>query len=263
MEERIKATLKALKARRMRAWSVGDCEEARDFILNLIPKDATVGVGDSSTVRQIGIIKALEKRGTKVINGFDPELPARYGEKHLETVFRLTIEATLGDVFLTGTNAVTQDGRLLNIDAAGNRVAGMIWGHPQVILVVGKNKIVRDLDEAFHRVKNVIAPEHVRRRGSFKPPCRVTGKCEECIGKSRVCNVTTIIEGAPLFSEINVVIVNKDLGLGWDPSWPQEKIDKIGEEHEKFMCTMPENAFVGMNKAMLWHAVKPYIRSKI
>lgn len=262
MEERIKKTLKALKARNMRAWSVNDSEEARDLILDLIPHDAIVCVGDSSTVRQIAITKELERRGTKVINGFDPEMPARHSEKHLEVMFRMTIEATLGDVFLTGTNAVTQDGRLLNVDAAGNRVAGMIWGHPQVILVVGKNKIVRDLDEAFHRIKNVIAPEHIRRRGGLKPPCRVTGKCEGCIGKNRVCNVTTIIEGAPLFTEINVVVVNKDLGLGWDPSWPKEKIAEIGENHEEFMCTIPENAFVGMNKERLWDTVKPYIRSK-
>ncbi len=262
MEERIKTTLKALKARNMRAWCVGDREEARDHILNLIPDDAVVCVGDSSTVRQTGVIKELERRGTKVINGFDPDMPARDSERHVEVIFRLTIEAALGDVFLTGTNAVTEDGRLLNVDAAGNRVAGMVWGHPRAILVLGKNKIVRDLDEAFHRVKNVIAPEHIRRRGSLRPPCRVTGKCEDCTGRSRVCNVTTIIEGSPLFTEINVVIVDEDLGLGWDPSWPKEKIARIGEDHERFMCTIPEKAFAGMNKEMLWESVKPYIRSK-
>jgi hypothetical protein len=262
MEERTRKTLKALKARNMRAWSVADAEEARDLIMNLIPNHATVCVGDSSSVRQVGITKELELRGNKVINAFDPEMLARHAANQLEVMFRLTIEASLGDVFLTGANAVTEDGRILNVDAAGNRVAGMIWGHPQVILVVGKNKVVRDLDEAFDRVKNVIAPEHIRRRGSFKTPCGVTGKCEDCTGRNRVCNVTAIIEGAPLFSEINVVLVNKDLGLGWDPCWSRERIAKIGDHHEKFMCGVPEEAFVGTTKESLWKSVKPFMKSK-
>lgn len=115
----------------------------------------------------------------------------------------------------------------------------MAWGHPRVIIAVGKNKIVKDLDEAFQRVKNVIVPEHTRKRGASGPPCSTKGKCYDCIGRKRVCNVMTIMEGSPALTELNVVIVDEDLGLGWDPSWPEERIHKILENHRKFIWSVP------------------------
>ena len=150
-------------------------------------------------------------------------------------------EATVCDVFLTGTNAITQDGRLVNVDATGNRVAGMVWGHPTSIIVVGRNKIVRDLDEAFHRIRNIIAPNHLRIRATElggrkrNTPCMVTGECSDCKSIDRICNVFSIIEGKPSQTEIIVVILNQDVGLGWDPSWPQDRIEKIIENYKKFV----------------------------
>ncbi|MFC1534529.1 LUD domain-containing protein, partial [Thermodesulfobacteriota bacterium] len=156
----------------------------------------------------------------------------------------------------TGTNALTQDGRLLNIDGVGNRVSGMIWGHPIVILAVGKNKIVKDLDEAFYRLRHVTAPEHVSRRGASGAPCTIKGECRDCMGDDRVCNVTTIMEGAPLFSEVNVVIVNEDLGLGWDRSWGKDRIDEISDRHNRLMWSMPEEAIRALTREELWESVK-------
>ncbi len=148
------------------------------------------------------------------------------------------LEATLCDVFLTGSNSLTEDGRLLNVDGAGNRVAGMFWGHPTSVLVVGRNKIVKDLDEALDRVKNVIAPEHLRRKGA-PTPCSKSGRCHDCLGPAKVCAVTTIIERKPPHTDIHVVIVNEDLGLGWDRSWPEDRIKKIVARHEEFMAMCP------------------------
>jgi hypothetical protein len=165
------------------------------------------------------------------------------------------VKAIICDFFLTGTNAVTQDGRILNIDGVGNRVAGMFWGHPQVILVVGKNKIVKNLDEAFRRVKNVIAPEHLKRREA-PSPCAVTGRCVDCIGRNRVCAVTTIIESKPHFTEINVMIVNEDLGLGWDRSWPKKRINRIAAKHERFMWTIPKPVRETLNFKDIWKTVR-------
>jgi hypothetical protein len=255
MEENIQKTLKSLQARGMKGWFANDCREARRRMLNIISKDATVGVGDSSTVRQIGIIQSLRKRGTRVINPFDPGKKIKDDATHLQFVFKPVIEATQCDVYLTGTNAVTQDGRILNIDGVGNRVAGMFWGHPQVILVVGKNKIVKNLDEAFHRVKNVIAPEHLKRRKALSP-CTVTGRCHDCIGPHRICAVTTIIESKPLFTEINVIIVNEDLGLGWERSWPKRRINRIAERHEKFMWSLPEPVIKTLKIKDSWKNLK-------
>jgi hypothetical protein len=262
MEQAIEKTLKSLEARNLRPWFAKDCEEARNVILDLIPRDAAVGVGDSSSVRQIGVIEELEKRGARVFDPFALGKPITDSQTYVEFLFRPMIEATLSDTFLTGINAITQDGRLLSIDGAGNRVAGMAWGHPQVVLAVGKNKIVEDLDAAFDRLKNVIVPEHVRRRGISGPPCGVTGKCHDCVGRTRICAITTLIEGKPLFSEINVIIVDEDLGLGWSPSWSQGRIDKIAANHERFMWTLPWELGKALDTKDLWEGVKAHLRSK-
>jgi len=255
MEEEIKKTLKSLGARNLKPYFAENCKEARDLMLNLIPRNATVGLGDSSTIRQIGIIQSLKKRGTRVINPFDPGKKIRDDATHLKFVFKPVVEATMCDVYLTGTNALTRDGRLLNIDGVGNRVAGMFWGHPQVILVVGRNKIVKNLDVAFRRVKNVIAPEHLKRRRA-QSPCTVTGRCHDCIGRNRICAVTTIIESKPLFTEINVIIVNEDLGLGWERSWPKRRINRIAERHEKFMWSLPEPVIKTLRIKDAWKNLK-------
>ncbi|MCJ7748884.1 MAG: lactate utilization protein, partial [Desulfobacterales bacterium] len=164
----------------------------------------------------------------------DPKEASKYTE-------RVTKEATLSDVFLTGTNALTQDGRLVNVDGNGNRVAGMFWGHPISIIVVGKNKIVRDLDEAFHRIRNTIAPNHAyirtaaSRGRKLKIPCAETGECRDCRSSDRVCNIFTILEGKPFHTDLNVIIVDEDLGLGWDASWPKSRIKQIIDNHKKFL----------------------------
>jgi hypothetical protein len=123
------------------------------------------------------------------------------------------------------------------VDAVGNRVAGMFWGHPISIIVVGRNKIVKDLEEALTRIRMIIAPNHVRIRSvelggrKSKTPCAVTGECSDCRATDRICNVFAIIENKPLFTDLNVVIVNEDLGLSWDPSWPKYRIIKIVENN--------------------------------
>ncbi len=117
----------------------------------------------------------------------------------------------------------------------------MFWGHPLSIVVVGRNKIVRNLDEAFDRIKNVIAPTHFHiRSGEMggrkrETPCVATGRCTDCRSRDRGCNVYTIIEGRPAGTDLHVIIVNQDLGLGWDPSWPQERTETIREEYKKFV----------------------------
>jgi hypothetical protein len=257
MNQEIKQTMKYLKARNFIAYYAENGDQARDTVLTLIPKDMSVGIGDSSSVRQTGVIKALMKRGTPVINPFDPEKPIDDYVNLSKYVFRASLEASYCDVFLTGTNAVTLDGRLVNIDAVGNRVVGMIWGHPMVILIIGKNKIVKDLDAALYRLKHVTAPEHVRRRGAASP-CTKKGECQDCLGKTRICNVTTIIEGATFFCKTHVIIVDEDLGLGWDQSWPQGRIDKISDRHNSVMWSMPDEAVKVLTSEELWESVKEY-----
>jgi hypothetical protein len=233
--------LSSLRARHINGVFAEDYEEANQKILALIPLDATVGIGDSTSMRQLGILKSLRERGTRIFNPFDTEREEMDIQEYIQGRARIMKEATLSDVFLTGTNAITQDGRLVNVDASGNRVAGMFWGHSISILVVGRNKIVSDLDEAFHRIRNIIAPSHFRiRTGELggrkrETPCVATGKCNDCRAVDRGCNIFTIIEGKPARTALHVILVNQDLGLGWDPSWPQERIQKIIAHYRKFV----------------------------
>jgi hypothetical protein len=247
MDAQIEHVLASLRLRHINGIWAENSEAARLLILDLIPRDALVGIGDSTTIRQIGIPQMLKERGTKVLDGFDPNLV-----KIIPTDFHgrrdmILKQATVSDAFLTGTNALTQDGRLVNVDSSGNRVAGMFWGHPISVVVVGRNKIVRDIDEAFHRIRNVVAPSHIQIRSAElggemrNTPCVVTGECSDCRATDRACNIFTIIEGKPRRTELNVVVVNEDLGLGWDPDWPQDRIIKILENYKKFVCVPPRN----------------------
>lgn len=241
MDAQIEEILSSLHSRHINGIFAENSEEACRKILDLIPKDATVGIGDSATIIQLGILKTLNERGTRILNPFElmkSQINLNDARQRLQRTMK---EATTSEVFLTGTNAITLDGRLISVDAAGNRVAGMFWGHPISIIAVGKNKIVRDLEEAFQRVRNIIAPHHIRIRSvelggrKFKTPCTETGECSDCRAAERACNIFTIIEGRPFFTNINVVVINEDLGLGWDPSWPQDRIMRILENYKKFV----------------------------
>ena len=241
MDMQIEECLASLRSRHMNGIFAENSEVACRKILDLIPQNAVVGIGDSTAVKQIGIVRALVERGTKVLDPFeskDSQIDPKAAYKYTE---RVTKEATLSDVFLTGTNALTQDGRLVNVDGNGNRVAGMFWGHPISIIVVGKNKIVRDLDEAFHRIRNTIAPNHAyirtaaSRGRKLRIPCAETSECRDCRSSDRVCNIFTILEGKPFHTDLNVIIVDEDLGLGWDASWPKSRIKQIIDNHKKFL----------------------------
>ena len=226
----IEKALKNLRANNFDVHFAKGIEVAEKTILNLISRDALVGVGDSATVRQIGILKELEKRGTRILNPFSKELTTDPSNRELR--HRISKEIFMCDVLITGTNAITTDGKLVNIDAVGNRVAAMIFGPKKVIIVVGRNKIVKDLKEALYRIKNVIAPYHAKTK-DFGTPCVRTGKCSDCNSHCRICNVTTIIEKRPWRTDMRIVLIDEDLGLSWAEKWPTKRISKIKSNYEK------------------------------
>ena len=121
-------------------------------------------------------------------------------------------QALLTDLFFTGTNAVTEAGQLVNLDMIGNRVGALTFGPKWVVLLIGRNKIVADLDEAMFRIKNYVAPANSMRL-DYKNPCAKTSYCEECKGPGRICNSWTITEKSFPKGRIKVVLINEDLGL--------------------------------------------------
>ena len=230
MMAEVEKSLTSLKANNFDARFAQSGTAAKEIILGSILDNALVGAADSATIRQIGVVGALKRKGIKVLDPFSRELttdPAK-------TAVRDNISRQLFscDVLLVGTNAVTMDGKLVNIDGVGNRVAAMIFGPRKVFIVVGRNKIVKDVDAALHRIKNVIAPAHAKTK-EFATSCAQTGKCSNCSSPKRICNVVTIMEKRPWRTDISVILIDEDLGLGWDEAWQQKRIQKIKSNYER------------------------------
>jgi hypothetical protein len=209
-------------------------EKAKDAvpaILAMIPEDATIEMAGSISVAQLGILDILKQRGYK---GLDRPKPGEFSFEEMRKRPRR-------DLLLVSTNAVTLDGKLVNTDGIGNRVAAMVFGVKKVILLIGANKIVRNVEEALDRVQSVIAPFHAKNIG-VDTPCALTEECIDCDSPQRICNVTTIITKRPPSVEFAIVLTGEDLGLGWDPAWPEERIERIKSayrtEMEKFRATI-------------------------
>jgi ribosomal protein S18 acetylase RimI-like enzyme len=212
MEARIPKLLETLQKNNIPAFYVRDAKEAFAKVMSMIPEGCNVGLGDSLTLKQIGVIDALEKGNYAFFDSWREGLT-------MEERMELKRRSLVSDVFVTGTNALTMDGKIVNVDALGNRTAAMLFGPRKVIIVVGVNKIVANLEEALKRIRTMAAPRNVKRKKHFHPmpPCGITGECGDCRGPWRICNKTVIIERQhdnerfkPL---ITVVIVGEELGL--------------------------------------------------
>jgi hypothetical protein len=229
LDQQIEEMLRHLKANSFDARFAENSNIVKEVVLSSISRDSVVGVGDSATIRQIGIVEELERRGVRVLNPFSRELTT--DSSKIAVRDNLSRQIFSCDALVAGSNAVTEDGKLVNVDAVGNRVASMIFGPRKVFIIVGKNKIVKNVDDALQRIKNIIAPFHARTK-RFETPCAQTGQCIDCSAAKRICNVTTVIEKKPWRTEMTVVLVNEDLGLSWNETWPEERINKIKSNYE-------------------------------
>ncbi len=178
-------------------------EEVKGYIFSIIPTECSVGIGHSATLQGMDITKSLLARGNTV---YDKELA-----KNPEESRRLKKRALLTDWYISGSNAISVDGRIVNVDHSGNRVAAISFGPDKVLIVVGKNKVVDTLDKAIKRVKNIACPLNAKRAG-FNPPCVTLNKCVDCVSDERVCNSLSIIEGQADSSRLKLLIVNEEYG---------------------------------------------------
>lgn len=203
-EKRIEKTIKSLEKNNMRGYFVQDEQEAIGKIKEIMKKGDVVTVGGSMTLFEIGAIDLLR-------NG-DYEYLDRYAEgltpEDIKKVFRKGFSA---DTYLTSSNAITEQGELYNIDGNGNRVASMLFGPDKVIVVVGKNKIAVDVEDAVKKVKAITSPANNIRLKKDNP-CVKSGFCSDCTSPTRICNEYTLIKRQGQPDRIHVIIVNKDLG---------------------------------------------------
>ena len=194
---------KALSSRRFLPQVFDTAEEAKSAVLELIGSKS-VGIGGSATVRDMHLAEALQANGNEVCWHWLVPKPEKQAARD---------KALKADVYMCSSNALTTDGRLVNIDGTGNRAAGLIYGPHEVIVIIGKNKIVSTLDEAVERIKRDNCPYNARRLG-LDTPCAKTGKCHDCRTAARMCNVTFIMEGPTRpVKAFHVLIVKEDLGL--------------------------------------------------
>jgi hypothetical protein len=179
---------------------------ACDCIVQEAADADSLGFGGSMSIVGLGVESRLREQGKEILNHADPALSR--AEKMDVMRRQLTC-----DLFLTGTNALTISGELVNIDATGNRVAAMFFGPRKVIVVAGRNKLVDgSAQEAIQRVKNWATPPNAKRL-NFKTPCASTGFCSDCNSPDRLCRVTSIIDRKPRFTDVMVLVVNADLGF--------------------------------------------------
>ena len=180
--------------------------EAFEIIVSEASDAVTVGFGGSMSIVGLEVEVRLRELGKEILNHGSAALSR---DEKMEIMRRqLTC-----DLFLTGSNALTLSGELVNIDATGNRVAAMFFGPCKVIVVVGRNKLVDGtVQDAINRVKNWATPPNSKRL-NFKTPCASTGFCSDCNSPDRLCRVTTIIDRRPRFTDMRVLVVNADLGF--------------------------------------------------
>ena len=189
MNENILKAAEGLKKRGFEVAAVATKSEALKLVMTEAESAQSVGWGGSESLKEIGARDALLATGKEIRD-----------------------HQTVMDLFLLSANALTTDGRIVNIDGNGNRVAASIFGPKRVVYVVGRNKIVDGgLDAAIARVKKFACPPNCRRL-SRDTPCAKTGVCADCDSAGRICKVTAIFDRPPTHTPTKVILVDEDLG---------------------------------------------------
>jgi L-lactate utilization protein LutB len=207
---RLKKCKTALERNQFEVFTAETPEEAKEIVLKqILPQTGarTAAWGDSLSLHATGLLEALRQSPEiDLLETFDPTVP------RAEIIERRR-QAFLVDLFLTGTNAVTGTGILVNLDQVGNRVAALTFGPKHVIIVLGRNKIVPDLAAAMKRIKDYAAPANAMRHPDLKTPCVKTGYCLDCKSPDRICNTWVITEKSFPKARIKVVLINQEIGL--------------------------------------------------
>jgi hypothetical protein len=182
------------------------CAEAYDYIMAEAAGSDSVGFGGSLSVAGLKVAERLKEMGKELLIHSDRGLTS----EERRDVMRRQLTC---DLFLSGTNALTLSGCLVNIDATGNRVGSMLFGPKKVIVVAGRNKLVDgDISDAVKRIKAWSSPPNARRL-NFNTPCAKTGFCCDCNSPERICRITTIIDRKPRQTDLRVLVVNAEMGL--------------------------------------------------
>lgn len=198
------ALAKAFFARHFEAWYCDNASQALEKALSLIPEGASVGWGGATAAQQIGLIEAV-RQGNYI--AYDREKANNPEERA-----QIALKCLTSDVFVTGANALSMDGQMVNIDGLGNRTAAIIYGPKTVLVIAGMNKVCPDLESAVLRARTIAAPMN-QQRFQGKTPCTVTGACEDCLSPDCICNQIVITRHCRPAGRIKIILVGEELGF--------------------------------------------------
>lgn len=199
--------IESFKKRHFEAFYCKSREDALKKALELIPADDLISFGGSMSLGEIGIIDYLKTNRYNIIDSYDGKTPQEKKE--------LSRKALLSDTFLMSSNAISEDGQLVNVDGVGNRIAALAFGPSNVIIIAGMNKVVKTLEDAVERARTIAAPVNMQRIASMierQTPCVLTGSCANCLSKDSICSQIIITRLCAPEGRIKVILVGENLG---------------------------------------------------
>ncbi len=196
--------VKNLKSRHFEACYCENKEEALKKALEWIPEDSSVGWGGALSAQQIGLMDALYAGNYHPIDRDKTTTPEEREQAQRQCL--------LADVFITGANALSLDGEMVNIDGMGNRVAAIVYGPKSIVVIAGMNKVMDNLAAAVQRARTVAAPTNMQRFG-LDTPCNTTGTCGDCRSPGCICNQLLITRNCKPAGRIKIILVGEELGF--------------------------------------------------
>lgn len=204
-EKKIERTISKLEKNNIKGYYVKNNDELIDIIKSISKEGEMVSLGGSMTLFETKVIDFLRSGRYNFLDRYKEDLtPA-----DIKEIYRKSFYA---DTYFASANAVTEEGEIYNVDGNGNRVAAMLYGPDKVILIVGVNKIVKDLDEAIRRNKEICAPANARRLNTATP-CAKVGYCMNCSSEDRICCEYTVIKRQRTANRMHVIFINDILGF--------------------------------------------------
>ncbi|WP_058486144.1 lactate utilization protein [Defluviitalea phaphyphila] len=203
-EMQAKELISAFKKRQMEAYYCNTKEEALNKALELIKEGSVVSWGGSMTLNEIGLLEELKKGNYKLLDRSTAKTPEELNE--------IFYKAYTADYYLMSSNAITMDGKLINIDGRGNRISALIHGPKNVIIVAGMNKVMPDEDSALKRARNYASPINAN-RFNIQTPCTNTGRCHDCLSPDTVCCNILVTRMSKIPNRIKVILVGEELGF--------------------------------------------------
>ena len=203
-EKRGAQLVKNLRKRHFEAHYCTNAQKALEKALSLIPEGESVGWGGATSAEQIGLLQALRTGAYQAID--------RDTAKNPEERTEMMRSCLLADTFITGSNAISMEGELVNIDGMGNRVAAIVYGPKKIIVIAGMNKVADTLEDAMTRARTVAAPINKQRFGN-DTPCTATGSCADCLSDGCICNQLLVTRNCRPAGRIKVILVGEELGF--------------------------------------------------